>query len=248
MLPRRARGSRPHRRPAVRLRGRGSRLPQLAARYNALLRLARTRSLGVFECDSFTGKFLDRCGRFVKVRATHAFEHRPMLGELDIRVLHDLHAVAPRIPELQPSSGQGFDAGFLEPLSDLLLIVHHQAEVAVLVGRLSATFGEVNKLISHIDEGYLRTAPTQRELEEPAIEGKRFFYALDLQGHVIDTDEPCLVVQFLDVCHVSHLPIWYRTLNGAQTWPTAPPGRGPRRRLVKIENHGIYRLFFWAGR
>src|SRR5712692_8367679 len=66
MLPRRARGSRSHRRPAVRLRGRGSRLPQLAARDNALLRLARTRSLGVFECDSSTGAFLDRRGRSVK--------------------------------------------------------------------------------------------------------------------------------------------------------------------------------------
>src|SRR6202022_2631302 len=106
-------------------------------------------------------------------------------------------------------SGQGVDAGFLEPLSDLLLIVHHQTEVAVLVGRLSATFGEVNKLISHIDECYLRAPPTQREREQPAIKGKRIFYAPALQGHVVDTDEPCLVVQFLDRCHVSRLPIWY---------------------------------------
>jgi len=61
--------------------------------------------LGFFERDSLPGEFFDRRGRFVKVRATHAFEYRPMLGELNIRVLDYLHAVAPRIPELHSSSG-----------------------------------------------------------------------------------------------------------------------------------------------
>src|SRR5216684_3344114 len=78
-------------------------------------------------------------------------------------------------------------------------------KVAILVGRLSATFGDVNELVSQIDEGYLRTAPTQREFEQPAIEGQRFLYVPDLEGHVVDTDEPCLVARLLDRCHVSRL-------------------------------------------
>src|SRR5260370_17328750 len=129
-----------------------------------------------------------------------------MLGELDIRVLHDLHAVSPRVPELHPSSGQSVDTGFLEPLSDFLLIVHHQAEVAILVGRLSATFGDVNELVSQIDEGYLRTAPTQREFEQPAIEGQRFLYVPDLTAHVVDTAEPSLFAPLLHRRHLSPPP------------------------------------------
>src|ERR1700737_463110 len=113
-----------------------------------------------------------------------------MLGELDICVLYDLHAVAPWIPELHSSPGQELDAGFLELPSDLLLIVHHKAKVTIFVRTLSAALGEVNKLISHVDEGYLRVPPTQRELEQSPIESERFFYAPDLQGHVVDTDDP----------------------------------------------------------
>src|SRR6266436_10120579 len=61
---------------------------------------------------SLSGKFLDSFARFVEVAATHTFENCLVLGELDICVLHDLHAVSPRIPELHSSPGQELDAGF----------------------------------------------------------------------------------------------------------------------------------------
>jgi hypothetical protein len=64
-----------------------------------------------------------------------------VLGELDIRVLHDLNPVSPRIPELYPSSRQDLDTGLLEPPSDLLLIVHHEAKMAFFVGTPSAALG-----------------------------------------------------------------------------------------------------------
>jgi hypothetical protein len=84
---------------------------------------------------------IQRAVGFVKVRATHAFEHRLVLGELDIRVLHNLNPVSPRIPKLHPSSGQGLDAGLLEPPSDFLLFVHHEAKMAFFVGTLNSAFG-----------------------------------------------------------------------------------------------------------
>jgi len=40
-----------------------------------------------------------------------------------------------------------------------------------------------------------------------AIEGQRFFDAPNFQSDVVDTDEPRLVVQFFDCCHVCRLPI-----------------------------------------
>src|ERR1700680_4102941 len=119
-----------------------------------------------------------------------------MLGELDICVLYDLHAVAPWIPELHSSPGQELDAGLFELPSDLLFIVHHEAKVALLLWMLSVRFEESNKLIPHFDEGHLLAAPAQRELEHPAIKSKCFLDVPDLQGHVVDADQPCLFVHF----------------------------------------------------
>jgi hypothetical protein len=109
--------------------------------------------------------------------------------------------------------------------------------VAILVGRPSATFGDVNTLISHIDEGYLRTASAQRELKQPTIEGKRFLYVRDLQGHVVDTDEPSLSLNSLTAAiSLASDPVQKTGTEdkNAQRSPTVPPGRGTGPRFVKI--------------
>jgi hypothetical protein len=73
--------------------------------------------------------------------------------------------------------------------------------MALLVSRLSPTFGESNELIAHVDEGHLRTPPPKRELEQAAIERKRLFDVPDLKGHMVHADEPCFAVQILHHFH-----------------------------------------------
>ena len=90
-------------------------------------RTGRTKNDSVLvDRYSLSGKF-DSFARFVEVAATHTFENCLVLGELDICLLHDLHAVSLRIPELL-SLGKSLTPAFELP-SDLLFIVHHEAKV-----------------------------------------------------------------------------------------------------------------------
>src|ERR1700730_3836386 len=146
---------------------------------------------------SLLSEFGNRFARFAEAFATHALQYCLVFCKLDIRVLHDLHAVSPGISELHPSPWQDFGAGFLHLLSHLLLVVYHEATMALFVWRLSPTFGESNELIAHVDEGHLRAPPPKREFEQAAIERKRLFDVPDLQGHVVHADEPCFATQIL---------------------------------------------------
>src|SRR3984893_896595 len=146
---------------------------------------------------SLPGEFGNRFARFAEAFATHALQYCLVFCKLDIRVLHDLHAVSPGISELHPSPWQDFGAGFLQLLSHLLLVVYHEATMALFVWRLSPTFGEGNELIAHVDEGHLRAPPPKREFEQAAIERKRRFDVPDLKGHVVHADEPCFATQIL---------------------------------------------------
>src|SRR5215472_627210 len=98
----------------------------------------------LFDHHSLPGEFGNRFARFAEAFATHALQHCLVFRKLNIRVFHDLHAVPPGISELHPSPRQDFGAGFLELLSHLLLVVYHEAQMALLVWRLSPTFGESN--------------------------------------------------------------------------------------------------------
>src|ERR1700722_19144946 len=137
----------------------------------------------------------------MKVRAAHAFEHGLMLGELNVGVLHDLHPVAPRVPELHPSSGQQLDTCLLKPSSDLLFIVDHQAEMAIFIAMLGAVFRQIDKLVAKIEESDPGAASPQRKFEQPAIEGERFIDATDFQSDMIHPDEPRLVARYISVRH-----------------------------------------------
>jgi hypothetical protein len=87
----------------------------------------------------------------MKVRAAHAFEHGLVLGELNVGVLHDLRPVAARVPELHASPGQQLDTCLLKPLSDLLFIVDHQAEMALLIP-MPERFSDKLIMVAKIDE------------------------------------------------------------------------------------------------
>src|SRR5215210_6463429 len=72
----------------------------------------------------------------------HPAEHGVGLRELDLVVLHDLHAVAPGIDEAQAARRHDLGAGLLERTARGILAVDHETEVPIVVGRLLARRAE----------------------------------------------------------------------------------------------------------
>src|SRR5262249_11837082 len=155
----------------------------------------------LFDHHSLPGEFGNRFARFAEALAIHALQHCFVFRKLDIPVFHHLHAVPPGISELHSSPRQDFDAGFLELLPHLLLVVYHQAKMALFVWKLSPTFGESDELIAHVDESHFCAPPPKREFEQAAVERKRLFDVPHLKRHVVYADEPCFTVQILHHFH-----------------------------------------------
>ncbi len=61
--------------------------------------------------------------------------------------------------------------------------------MAVGVGRLRAASGKSDELVADVDEGHLRPAAPQLQLEDPAEEGQRLLDVADLDRDVVDPDE-----------------------------------------------------------
>lgn len=119
----------------------------------------------------------------------HAPQNLRRLRELNVSVLDDLDEVAPRVAEVEPAPAQDLHAGLLEGAARRLLVVHHEAEVAMVVGRLRAAFAERDELVAHVQEGHARGAPAQLEVEDSSVEGKRLPEVTDLERHVVHADE-----------------------------------------------------------
>ena len=120
----------------------------------------------------------------------HAVQDRRRLRELDVSVLDDLDAVAPRVSEVEPPPRQDLGAGLLQRSAHRLLRVDDQPEVAVGVRRLGTPLGERDELIPDVDEGHPAAAAAQLQVEDAAVEGKRLVDGAHLEGHVIHADEP----------------------------------------------------------
>src|SRR3546814_1076531 len=100
----------------------------------------------------------------------------------------DLVAVAPGIEESEETPGQRLDSGLRQRLAHRLLVVDHQAEVAVVVGRLAAALLQREELVAEIDEGGGLAPAAQLEIEQAAIEGQRLVDIADLEGDMVETD------------------------------------------------------------
>ncbi len=67
-------------------------------------------------------------------------------------------------------------------------VVDDEADVAVRVRRLRAAGRQRDELIAHVDEGDALAPPSEREVENGAVEVERFLDVSDLQGDVIHPD------------------------------------------------------------
>ena len=62
--------------------------------------------------------------------------------------------------------------------------------MAALVLGLRPPGGERDELIAHVDERHPPAAAAQLEFEELAVPPQRLIDVLDLEGDVVDTDQP----------------------------------------------------------
>jgi len=118
----------------------------------------------------------------------HPLEDPRRLRELDVAVVHDLKVIPPRVAEVVVADH--LRAGLSRGGECRLTLVHHEPDVAVLVGRLRAAAGNGEELIAHVDErDRVAVASPQREVEDPAVEVEGLVDVADLDRHVIDSDE-----------------------------------------------------------
>ncbi len=98
--------------------------------------------------------------------------------------------VAPRVAEVEVAARRHLDAGLLESSARGLLVVDDEAEVAVRVGQLRPSLGERDELVAQVHEGHPAGAAAELEVEDAPVELERLLDVADLEGDVVQTDEP----------------------------------------------------------
>lgn len=82
----------------------------------------------------FFGELLFRIGAFFEMRELHAAQHFRRLGVLDVTVLDDFNAVAPRVKKIQKISFQHRRAGGAGEIAHARAVIYDQPEMPRLVG------------------------------------------------------------------------------------------------------------------
>ena len=103
------------------------------------------------------------------MRQPHAAQHVRRLRELDVVVADDLHAVAPRVEEIEKLTGQGVHARVRQRLADRVLVIDHESKMTAVVGGLGAALLKREELIAQIDEGRGLASAAKLEVEQAAV-------------------------------------------------------------------------------
>src|SRR5918998_332434 len=110
--------------------------------------------------------------------------------ELDVAVVDDLDAVAPRVQEVESPAASDLSQPLrLDRRADRLLVVDDQAEVAAVVGRLGPPLRDRQELVAHVDERRPAPAAAQLEAEKAPVQLERRLDVADLERHVVDADQ-----------------------------------------------------------
>src|SRR5262245_17142902 len=113
------------------------------------------------------------------------------LGELNLAVVDDLELIAPGIADVEARRRGHRNARLDERITNRLLVVYDQAEVAVKVRRLRPPPGKGDELIAHVHEGHRVAHPAaQLEVEDLPVPLECLVDVADLERHVVDPDEP----------------------------------------------------------
>src|SRR5829696_8846981 len=139
--------------------------------------------------QAFPAQFFERLLRLLQTLLAHALEDLWGFGELDLRVVNDLPAVAPGIEEVKAPARKDLHPHLLERPPNHPPVVHHHPDVPVFVWRTVLAFGERDELISCVYERHPGSASPQLDLEEVSVERERLLYIPDLDGDMIEPDE-----------------------------------------------------------
>ena len=116
-------------------------------------------------------------------------QHVWSFGELDLGVVQDLPAVAPRIEEVEAPAGQDLHAHLSERPPYRPPVVNHQPDVAVFVGLPGLPLEEGDKLVPGVYERHAGAAPAQLHLEEASEELQGLLEVTYLEGDVVEPYE-----------------------------------------------------------
>ena len=137
--------------------------------------------------QAFRAQLLARPFRLLQAGESHSFEDLRRLRELNLRVLDHLDEVAPWVEEVVPAD---LDARRAHGRKRGFFVLDDEADVPVAVGRLSSLTRESDELVADVDEGHVSRPPAERDVEDPPVELERLVYVVDLDGDVVDPDEP----------------------------------------------------------
>ena len=170
------------------------RLPVTAVRRVATgnrLRADESRCEGneLFGRHALLGQFVSCALVLLQMREAHATQDIGGLGELDIRVVNDLYAVASRVPEIEEGAIKQANTCCLERLAGRDLVVDDKTEMTAIVGWLFATLLERDELVAQIDEGHGVALAAQLEGKEAAVERERLFNVGNLERDVVETHQ-----------------------------------------------------------
>src|SRR5215472_3490072 len=127
-------------------------------------RLQRTR-LGR---HALVGELAPRVFVFAEIEA-HCMQYMRRLGELNIGVLDDLDAIAPRVEKIEERSGQEPSARRLDPRAHAGAVIDDEAEMPALVFVAGFGFHQIDELVAELDESIAGPFPPEREIEDLAV-------------------------------------------------------------------------------
>jgi hypothetical protein len=124
------------------------------------------------------------------------------LGELDISVLHDLDAIAPRIEKVEEGSRQQLSACGFDSDANTRAIIDDQPKMPATILMWVWRFHEVDELVAELNKGVARPFPPQGKIKNLAIKVEGLLDIANLEGDVVDADEPWLApVCVAYLCH-----------------------------------------------
>src|SRR5262245_45332851 len=121
---------------------------------------------------AFFLELLDGVRSLLEIASPHTLEHVRGLGELDVVIGHDFDPVAPGIAEIEPLVDT-LEAKFFQSSTHRLTVIDDKTEVTLVVGPLGLAEAQLNKLVTHVDEGVVVAFPTKLKIKDRSIEFQR---------------------------------------------------------------------------
>jgi hypothetical protein len=143
----------------------------------------------LFGRHALLGRFVSCALVLLQVREAHATQDIGGLGELDIRVVNDLYAVAQGSRKSRKGPSSKRTPAAWSALRAATLYRRRQDRMTAIVGRLFATLLERDELVAQIDEGHGVALAAQLEGKESTVERQRLFNVGNLKRDVVETHQ-----------------------------------------------------------